>query len=57
MGYFGTFSNKTWGKFEAQATNVKKAVILHGPKPLVISPDETSLFIEIARGYLDKRDR
>lgn len=57
FGYFGRFRNKKWGKYEAQATNKNKAVVLLGKTPLVVSPSEPEFFTEMAEAYIKKLHR
>lgn len=52
FGYFGAFRNREWGKFEAQATNSAKALIILGTKKLLISPREPELLREILTAKL-----
>jgi hypothetical protein len=57
LGYFGGFRNREWGKFEAQATNSKKALIILGSKKLLVSPREPELFKEILTAKLHHKNR
>lgn len=57
FGYFGTFHNREWGKFEAQATNSKKALIIFGERNLFVSPSEPELLKEILTAKLLHRNR
>lgn len=57
FGYFGTFHNREWGRFEAQATNSKKALIVLGANNLLISPREPELFMEILASKIHHKNR
>jgi len=57
FGYYGSFKNKAWGMFHAQATDKDNGLILHGSKPLYISPRESQLFKEMFEAKLEALNR
>jgi len=57
LGYYGRFKNDAWGRFEAQATNARAALVLLGPTPLVVSPAEPGMFKELIAARLEQQKR
>ncbi len=57
FGYYGTFRNSKWGKYEAYCTNARESVVLLGKRPVVISPKSPEFFSDIVEAKIKQLAR